>query len=228
MNDRQTRRLALMATVPVLSGYLVLGFGFGLILRAAGFGVDMAFVMSLAVYAGSMQYLAVGLLAGGASWVTVALTTLMVNARHLFYGLSMLDAYREVGALKPYLIFGLTDETYSLVCHLPPQLPPHQHKRYCFWVTLADHVYWVSGSVAGALAGSLMGVNTQGVEFALTALFLTVFVDQWRSQKTHGPAVVGVGVSLVCLLIFGPDSFLLPAMAGIALLLCCQKEVPRG
>lgn len=169
--------------------------------------------MSLFVYAGSMQYAAVGLLGGGASLVSIALTTLMVNARHLFYGISMLEPYREAGAAKPYLIFSLTDETYSLVCD------GRRSIRECLLISALDQLYWVAGSTAGAVLGSLVPFSTEGVDFALTALFLTVFTDQWLHSKTHFPALCGVGVSAVCLALFGPDRFLLPAMAGITALL---------
>lgn len=219
-------REAFLATLPVMTGYLVLGFGFGIILKAAGFGVLLAFGMSLLIYAGSMQYVAVGLLTGGASLLTAALTTLMVNARHLFYGVSMLEPYGSIGKVKPYLIFGLTDETYSLLVAENPRISPEERERYCFLVTLLDHAYWVVGSVAGAVAGSLVRFNSEGVDFALTALFLTVFLEQWLSSKRHAPALIGVGVSVLCLLIFGADSFLIPTMLIIALLLSLYpKEV---
>ena len=208
---------AFTATLPVLSGYLVLGFGFGILMRSAGFSTLMAVVMSVVIYAGSMQYVAVGLLSGGASLVTVALTTLMVNARHLFYGISMLPAYRDTGAVKPYLIFALTDETYSLVCGEP------KPKCYCLLVSLLNHSYWVLGTLLGAVAGSLVHFSTEGIDFALTALFLTVFLEQWLSAKDHIPALTGVGAAVVCLLFFGKDNFLIPTMLLIALILCLYK-----
>lgn len=192
-----------IATVPVLTGYLVLGFGFGIILKASGYGILLAFVMSFAIYAGSMQYVAIGLMTGGASLITAALTTLMVNARHLFYGISMLDKYRNVGCAKPYLIFALTDETYSLVCNDNSNMSAEEKKRYYLFVSLFNHIYWVVGSVLGALAGSLIKFNTEGIDFALTALFLTVFLHQWLNAKKHAPAIIGVAVSVVCLIIFG-------------------------
>ncbi len=223
---KQTVRSAFIATLPVMTGYLVLGFGFGIVLRSAGYGILVAFVMSALIYAGSMQYVAVGLLTGGASLITVALTTLMVNARHLFYGISMLTRYKDMGSTKPYLIFALTDETYSLVCHDTPNISPEQRKRYCFFVSLFDHLYWIAGSVLGAVAGTLIKFNSEGIDFALTALFLTIFLEQWLTAKRHLPAIIGVGVSVACLLLFGGEHFLIPAMLLIALLLCLYKEVP--
>lgn len=215
---------AFKATVPVLTGYLVLGFGFGIIMRSSGYGILLTFAMSLFIYAGSMQYAAVGLLTGGASFLTTALTTLMVNARHLFYGVSMIDKYKGTGVRKPYLIFALTDETYSLVCGDIPEIPPENRADYCFLVSLLDHIYWIAGSVAGAIVGSLISFNTQGIDFALTALFITVFLEQWLTAKKHMPAITGVAASLICLLIFGKEGFLIPAMLIIALLLCAYTS----
>ena len=220
---KQVLKPAFLATVPVLTGYLVLGFGFGIVLKANGYGVILALVMSLAIYAGSMQYVAIGLLTGGASLITAALTTLMVNARHLFYGVSMLEKYRNVGKRKPYLIFALTDETYSLVCREHPDIPENRRADYALAVSVFDHIYWVAGSVIGAVAGTLISFNTEGIDFALTALFLTVFLEQWLSAKKHTPALIGVGVSVLCLVIFGSESFLIPTMLLIALLLSLYR-----
>lgn len=215
---------AFVDTVPVLTGYLVLGFGFGIIVKAEGYGILLAFAMSLCIYAGSMQYAAIGLFTGGASIITVLLTTLMVNARHLFYGVSMLEKYKGAGGAKPYLIFSLTDETYSLVCGDISGADISHRKKYYLAVSLMNHFYWVFGSVLGAVVGSLVKFNTEGIDFALTALFVTVFVDQWLTAKKYVPALIGVGVSAVCLLIFGSESFLIPSMLIIALLLCLLKE----
>lgn len=215
---------AFIATIPVLTGYLVLGFGFGIILKSAGYGILLAFAMSFFIYAGSMQYVAVGLLTGGASLITAAITTLMVNARHLFYGISMLTKYKNTGRLKPYLIFALTDETYSLVCNDNLNINPKHKNHYFFFVSLFNHIYWVSGSVIGAVAGTLVKFNSEGIDFALTALFLTVFLEQWLTTKKHAPAVIGVAVSVICLAIFGSENFLIPTMLIIALLLCLYKE----
>lgn len=218
-------RKAFSDTIPVLTGYLVLGFGFGIILRSSGYSVVLAFAMSLLIYAGSMQYVAIGLLTGGASLLTAALTAMTVNARHLFYGISMLAQYRNTGWKKPYLIFALTDETYSLVCGDHPEIPQNRKSSYYFLVSLLNQTYWVAGSVLGAVAGDLLHFNSQGIDFALTALFLTVFLEQWLSSRDHRPALTGVVASLVCLLLFGSDHFLIPAMAVITLCLCLQKEI---
>ena len=212
-------RAAFLDTVPVMTGYLVLGFGFGILLHQSGYGVAWSFAMSLFIYAGSMQFMTVSLLTGGAGLLTAALTTLVVNARHLFYGISMVDAYKGAGNKKPYLIYALTDETYSLVSR--EQNPDH---GYCFLVSLFDQIYWVTGSILGSLAGSLLPLNFEGIEFVLTALFVTIFVEQWLSTKDHGPAIVGVSATALCLLIFGKDVFLIPSMAAIAAILILMRR----
>lgn len=221
MNGKLTKR-ALVDTLPVLSGYIVLGIGFGILLEDAGYGVFWAFLMSLTIYAGSMQYVGVSLISTMASLPVVALTTLMVNARHLFYGISMVDKYKTAGAKKPYMIFGLTDETYSLVCHTRYDNEAERHK-YCFMVTLFNQCYWIIGSVIGSLLGAAIPFDTTGIEFSMTALFVTVFVEQWLSTKKHLPAIVGVAASAVCLLVFGSDSFLIPSMIIITILLSVVK-----
>ena len=221
---KTTVRTAFLDTIPVMTGYLVLGFGFGIILKASGFGILLAFAMSALIYAGSMQYVAIGLLTGGASFITTALTTLMVNARHLFYGVSMLDKYKNTGKRQPYLIFALTDETYSLVCRDHMAVPQERIKDYYLLVSLFNHFYWVAGSVLGAVVGSLIKFNSEGMDFALTALFVTVFLEQWLTAKRHMSALIGVGVSVLCLVIFGADRFLIPTMLIIALILCLMKE----
>ena len=221
---KKIMKKAFIDTIPVLTGYLVLGFGFGIILKSNGYGIWVAFAMSLLIYAGSMQYVAIGLLTSGASLVTAALTTLMVNARHLFYGISMLDKYKNTGKRKPYLIFSLTDETYSLVCNDNPDIPEEKRKDYYLLVSLFDQMYWIVGSLLGAAVGSIVKFNSEGIDFALTALFLTVFIEQWMTTKKHTPAMIGVGVSVICLLIFGSENFLIPTMLVIALLLCLYKE----
>ena len=215
---------AFMTTLPVLTGYLVLGFGFGIILKANGYGILLAFLMSLFIYAGSMQYIAIGLLTSGASLITVALTTLMVNARHLFYGISILDKYKNTGKIKPYLIFALTDETYSLVCNDPIDVPLNKRNDYYFFISLFNHIYWILGSLIGSAMGSMINFNSTGIDFALTALFLTVFIEQWLTSKNHTASIIGVTVSVICLIIFGGENFLIPTMLVISLLLCLYKE----
>ncbi len=233
MKRRQSAlRQAFLATLPVLAGYLVLGAGFGMILESRGFHILWAPAMSLLIYAGSMQFVAVNLLTGGASLLTAALTTLMVNARHVFYGISMIERYRDAGRRKPYLIFALTDETYSLLCGEAQGLDKKERQRYNFYVSLLNQCYWVLGSVLGALLGMVLPISTQGIDFALTALFVTVFVEQWKSSRDHLPALIGVFCSLASLLLFGAEHFLIPAMLAITIALSLlgwrRGELRRG
>lgn len=214
----KTNRLFLKAfrtTLPVMAGYVVLGTGFGMVLSSKGYGLLWALAMSVFIYAGSMQFVAVNLLTGGASLLTVALTTLLVNARHLFYGISMVDRYRNTGRKKPYLIFALTDETYSLLSTDRSPLNPEEQSFFYFCVSLLNQCYWITGSVLGSLLGNIVPFDTRGIDFSLTALFLTIAVDQWRSGKHHLFSVLGLVISLACLLIFGPENFLIPSMAVI-------------
>ncbi len=221
---KQTIKKAFWDTLPVMTGYLFLGVGFGIILQQNGYGPLWALAMSLFIYAGSMQYVGIGLLTGGASLLTAALTTLMVNARHLFYGLSMIEPYKGAGRRKPYLIFALTDETYSLVSRKLPE--DVERISYCFFVSLFDQCYWVLGSILGSLAGNLP-VDFTGIDFALTALFVTIFVEQWLSSKNHLPALVGVICAAVCLVLFGADNFLIPTMILIAAILVMLQKVKK-
>ena len=223
--NQSTLRKAFLDTLPVMTGYVFLGFGFGIVMHQSGYGFLWAVAMSALIYAGSMQYVAVGLLTGGAGLITAALTTLVVNARHLFYGISMVDAYKGAGRKKPYLIFALTDETYSLVSG--GNAPDENRHCYCFWVSLFDHFWWVGGTALGALAGSVLPLNFEGIEFVLTALFVTIFVEQWLSAKDHRPAVIGAGATTLCLLIFGQDVFLIPSMAVIAALLAMLRKTGK-
>ena len=204
-------KTAFIKTLPVMAGYLVLGFGFGIISEKNGYGILWVLAMSSFIYAGSMQYVTVSLLTSGATIIATALTTVMVNARHLFYGISMIENYKKIGKSKPYLIFGLTDETYSLLC--TGEAPEGEDfRKYSLYVTVLNQIYWVAGSALGALAGTLIKFNTAGVEFAMTALFVTVMVEQWKSTKNHLPAVVGLVSTVLCLIVFGKENFLFPSM----------------
>ncbi len=220
-------RKAFMKSLPVMAGYVVLGIGFGILLRNAGYGVLWSFAMAAAVYAGSMQYVGVGLLAGGAGILTTALTTVMVNARHLFYSISMIGRYKNAGRYKPYLIFALTDETYSLLCD--GETPdPEQADRYRFLVSLFNHLYWITGCVLGSLLGAVLPFPSAGIEFSMTALFIASFTEQWLRTRDHLPALTGLLSTLLCLLLFGPERFLIPAMLLITLVLTLLKGRPGG
>lgn len=209
-------------TIPVMAGYISLGIAFGLLLQSAGYGPVWSFLMAVFIYAGSAQFLAAELLTAGATLIHVALLTLLLNFRHLFYGLSMIERYRGTGIKKIYLIFGLTDETYALLTgYKPPE--GLSDKNYCFSVTLMNQLYWVLGCVAGNIAGSVIPFNTTGIDFAMTALFGVLVVEQWKTQKNHIPAISGLLITVVSLCIFGPDSFLIPTLIAISVVLLCVK-----
>ena len=215
-------RPAFAVTIPVLCGYLFIGFAFGVMLRDAGFAPPWAFLSSLTIYAGSGQYLLVSLLAANASLVMVAVMTLLLNCRHIFYGLSFLETFHQMGHKKWYMIFSLTDETYSLLCSLktPEGINPNAMR---FWIALLDHSYWIFGSVIGAVIGGVLPFDSTGIDFAMTSLFTVLFVEQWMSAKCHIPAFLGLGAAAVSLAILGPDNFILPAMIAICVMLVAMR-----
>lgn len=226
MKEKDLIKRAFRDSIPVLTGYVVLGMGFGIVLHTKGYGVVWALCMSIFIFAGSMQFVAVDLMSGGATLLATALTTLMVNIRHLFYGISMIDQYKGAGAKKPYMIFALTDETYSIACHNSCDDPKERH-TYCFFLSLFDQCYWVTGSVIGSLLGSVIPFDTTGIDFSLTALFVTVFVDQWLTTKDHFAAVVGVVSTVLCLVMFGAEVFLIPSMVVITVALTLGKKLRK-
>ena len=210
-------------TIPVMAGYVSLEIAFGLLLQSIGYGPVWAFAMGLFIYAGSAQFLAVELLAAGADLIHVALLTFLLNFRHLFYGLSMIEKYRGAGIRKIYLIFGLTDETYALLTgYRTPE--GMDDKTFCFAVTLMNQMYWVLGCVLGSVVGSIIPFDTTGIDFAMTALFAVLVVEQWKNNKTHIPALAGFAITVVSLMIFGADSFLIPALIVISVFLLCMKK----
>jgi len=211
-------------TIPVFTGFIFLGIAYGILMSSKGYGVGWTILMSTIVYAGSAQYVAITFLTTAFNPVYALLMTLMVNARHLFYGISMIDKYRDMGALKPYLIFGLCDETFSIVCSAEPP-EGVDRKWFSFYITLLDHIYWVLGSAVGAVLGSMLSFNTRGLDFVLTALFVVIFLGQWKSQKDHKPAMTGLVCSVACLIVFGQSSFIIPSMIAIlAVLLISRKK----
>lgn len=213
-------RKAFYMSIPVMAGYLVLGTGFGILMDKAGYGVLWSFAMSMLIFAGSMQYVGIGLLTGGASIITTFITTIMVNARHLFYSISMIGRYKDAGKYKPYLLFALTDETYSILSNDNTEFEdPDDLNRYRFYLTLFNQSYWVSGSVFGSLIGDVLPFSTEGIEFSMTALFTASLVEQWLKSEDHIPAVTGLLGTAACLLIFGTENFLIPSMLLITFVL---------
>lgn len=222
MNQRIIK-LAFLKSLPVLAGYVVLGIGFGILMHNAGYGILWVASMSIFIFAGSLQYVGVGLLTGGASVLTTILTSIMVNARHLFYSISMVDKYKDAGKYKPYLIFALTDETYSLLCDgkAPAEGNPD---FYRFLVSFFDHCYWIAGSIIGNLIGAVLPFSTAGIEFSMTALFVASFTEQWLITKDHIPALTGIICTFLCLVIFGRNNFLIPAMLVITFMLTILRK----
>ena len=210
---RKTLAAAFPHTVPVLMGYLSIGVVFGWMLSAAGFAPGWAALMSVTIYAGSGQYLGVDLLAKATPLAEAAFLTLIINFRHLVYGLSMLEKFQGMGWRKLYMIFSLTDETYALLAGVSAP-EGVEEKDFYFAIALLDHVYWIAGSILGAVAGALININTEGIDFAMTALFLVIAVEQWKSSARHAPVYLGAAGTVACLLVFGPDNgrFLIPAL----------------
>lgn len=218
MSATSPRRKALAAafplTIPILTGFLFLGFTYGMYMHAAGFPFYYPMIMSLVIFAGSMEFVAVNLLLGPFQPLEAFLLTLMVNARHLFYGIAMLERYKGLGLKKLYLIFGMCDESFSINCTAQPPEGVDRGWFYCF-VTLLDHGYWFLGATLGGVFGALLPVSTEGLEFVMTAMFVVIFLEQWKKDTRHFSALLGLGASALCLVLWGPDGFMLPAMAAI-------------
>lgn len=227
--NRKTIAAAFPVTVPVLVGYLCIGIAFGLMLNAIGYNFIWAFVMSLTIYAGSGQYLGVALLGSAAALSQFALLTFILNFRHLVYGLSLLEKFRGIhGFRKFYMMFSLTDETYALLTSVsvPKGIVPQD---FYFAIAVLDHIYWIIGGVIGCVLGALLGIDTTGVDFAMTALFVVIAVEQWKSAKCHLPAIVGGVCTFVSLLLLGSGSMLIPALCAIVvLLLCCREKIEKA
>lgn len=216
-------RYAFTSTIPVMVGFIFLGIAFGILLEDKGYNFIWAFIMSTFVYAGSMQFVAVNLLGGSATLISVALMTLLINARHIVYGLTMLGKYKGTGKIKPYLIFSLCDETFALLCNDPPEWL--NRRKYYLLISVMDQFYWIVGSVTGSLIGSVIKFDTTGIDFAMTALFIVIFVKQWLNYKSRISAVIGVGITTVCLAIFGADRFMIPSMLLITVVLTAYETI---
>lgn len=211
-------------TLPVLTGYMFIGIAFGVMFADKGYNFLWAGLMSLLVYAGSGQYLAVNFFDPSVSLLQVIFLTFMVNVRHIFYGLSLLDKFKMSGKKKPYMIFSLTDETYSLY-FLTKTPQGIDEGKFLFAIAILDQSYWVIGSIIGGVAGTLIPFDSTGIDFAMTALFIVIFVEQWLQKKNRFPAIVGIVASLISLLIFGKDSFILPSMIIIMIVLLSNHRI---
>ena len=197
-------------------------------MQSKGFGLEWVGFMSVTIFAGAMQFVAVNLLTDPFAPFSILILTLMINARHIFYGFSMLERFRGMGKFKPYLIFGMTDETFAL---LYSTAPPEgaSRKLFYFFITLLDHIYWISGSIIGAALGSQLPFDARGIEFVMAALFTAIVVEQLHKKQNRVPCIIGLAGAAACLIIFGPGSFLLPAMAVlVAVLTLARKPLEKG
>ena len=221
---------ALVRSIPVMLGYIFLGIAFGLVLQKAGLGPGWAFLISLVVYAGSMQFALVGILTSGLGFVTTAVMTLFINSRHAFYGLTFIERFKKFKKAYPYMVFSLTDETYSLLCSMPrpEDFTDRQWDMAFFFVSLLDHAYWIIGSVIGAGAGQLIPFDSTGIDFAMTALFVVIAVDQWKHARTYMPAVTGFVCGSLFLALVRSANFILPALAAtVCVLLLSRKAIEK-
>jgi 4-azaleucine resistance transporter AzlC len=216
-------RIAFPRTIPILAGFVFLGIAYGLLMNSLGFSAIYPFLISLTVFAGSVEFVAANFLVGAFHPINVLFLTLMVNARHLFYGISMLDKYKGLGKKKWYMIFGLCDESFAINSTI--DVPKNVDKGWVmFFVTLLNHFYWVLGASLGGIFGSFITFNTEGLELVMTALFVVIFIDQWMREEKHTSALIGVGTSVVCLIIFGGNHFIIPAMVAILGLLTLSRK----
>ena len=200
-----------------------MGLTYGIYMNVSGFSFIYPMIMSVVIFAGSIEFVTVSFLLGAFNPLQVFAMTLMINARHLFYGISMLDKYKDTGWKKPYLIFGMCDESFSInyTADVPPDI---DRGWFMLWVTLLNQFYWFSGSTIGGLFGSLIHFNTEGLDFVMTAMFTVIFMEQWLKDENHASALLGLGLSLACLILFGADHFIIPAMAAILVVLTAIRN----
>ena len=221
-------KAAFPVTIPILAGFLFLGMTYGIYMNVSGFSFWYPMLMSMTIFAGSMEFVAVNLLLGAFHPLQALAMTLMLNARHLFYGLAMLDKYRGTGWKKFYLIFGMCDESFSINCTV--DAPAGVDRGwFMFFITLLNQLYWVCGATLGGIFGSLISFNTEGLDFVMTAMFVVIFLEQWLKGQSHLSSLLGLGLSALCLLAFGPDRFMIPAMLAIlGTLILLRKPMEKG
>ena len=201
-------------TIPILTGFLFLGIAYGISMNVSGFSPIYPILMSMAIFAGSMEFVTVDLLLGMFHPMSALILALMVNARHLFYGISMLDKYKNVGKKRWYLIFGMCDESFSINC--TTEVPAGVDRGwFYFFVTLLNQCYWVCGAAIGGICGSLISFETEGLDFVMTALLVVIFLEQWMKEKDHTSGVIGIVLTVICLVVFGNKNFIIPSMLGI-------------
>ena len=223
---RLAAKTAFPYTIPIFAGFWFLGLTYGIYMNVSGFSFWYPMLMSLTIFAGSIEFVTVNLLLGAFNPIQALAITLMINARHLFYGISMLDRYRGTGWKKPYLIFGMCDESFSINCSA--QIPEGVDRGwFMFFVTLFNHLYWFTGSTLGGIFGSFLSFNTKGLDFVMTAMFVVIFLENWLNEQEHTSSLLGLGISLICLLAFGAERFLIPAMLGILAVLTLLRYSPE-
>jgi len=211
---RQAFLCAFPKTIPIMMGFLFLGMSYGIYMKVSGFSFLYPLCMSIVIFGGSLEFVAVTMLLGSFAPLQTFLMALMIQARHLFYGIALLEKYKGTGWKKPYLIFGLCDESFSINCST--EVPEGVDKGwFYFFVTILNQSYWVLGATAGGVLGSFIKFDTEGLDFVMTAMFVVIFLEQWLKEKKHYTALIGVLASTVCLLVFGADSFLIPTMVCI-------------
>ncbi|UOQ84787.1 AzlC family ABC transporter permease [Gracilibacillus salinarum] len=216
-------RSAFPLTIPIMAGFIFLGIAYGIYMNSLGFHPIYPILMSLVIYSGSMEFLAATLLLATFNPLYALVLTIMVNARHIFYGISMLEKYKGMGKKKFYLIYGLSDEAFSI--NSTADIPRHIDRGwFMFFVTMLNHGYWVVGSIIGAYFGAFIPFNTEGLEFVLTALFVVILMDNWMKEKNHRSAGIGLCCSVICLVIFGGDLFIIPTMFAILAVLTILRK----
>lgn len=220
---KKALRCAFPYTIPIFAGFWFLGLTYGIYMNVSGFSFLYPMIMSAVIFAGSVEFVAVGMLMGAFHPLQAFAMTLMINARHLFYGISMLDRMKGMGKKKFYLIFGLCDETFSI--NYTAKIPEDVDRGwFFFFVTLLNHFYWFFGSTMGGIFGSFIHFDTEGLDFVMTAMFTVIFLEQWLKEKNHFSSLAGLGLSLACVWALGPDQFLIPAMAAILLILTLVRR----
>ena len=220
---RKALKAAFPCTIPIMTGFIFLGTAYGIYMNASGFSFVYPLFMSMLIYGGSLEFVAVEMLLSPFAPLQVFIMALLIQARHLFYGLSMLDKFRGTGWKKFYLIYGMCDETFSV--NYTANIPEDVDKGwFMFFVTLLNQFYWVASATTGGIISSLLKINTDGISFVMTAMFVVIFMDQWLKEDQHLSSLIGLGVSLICLLIFGVDSFMIPTMITIVVLLTVLRH----
>ena len=211
-------------TIPIMTGFLFLGASYGIYMNVSGFEFWYPMITSMLIFAGSVEFVTVNLLLGAFNPLQAFLLALMINARHIFYGISMLDKYRCTGLKKFYLIYGMCDESVSV--NYTAEIPEDVDKGwFMFFVNLLNQIYWVAGATIGGILGGVIAFNTNGIEFVMTAMFVVIFLEQWLKEKNHIPSILGLVISMVCLILFGADRFIIPSMAAMLIMLTLLRKV---